>query len=63
MEPSNLLFHGCVVLALSLACILFGLLRASRSEEEDTSPCATCEEGESCDHFSFVGSVSRCDRS
>ena len=62
MEPSTLLFHGGVVLALAIACILFGLLRASSSHEETPNPCGACDEGETCDRFSFVGSVSRCDK-
>ena len=53
--------HLIVILALAVACILFGLLRADVEEErpESGGPCGTCEEASSCGHFCFRRPMTR----
>ena len=50
-----MLFHIGVVLALTLACVLFGLLRADSEEEDSELSCDGCAEHDSCEHFAIVG--------
>jgi hypothetical protein len=54
-----MLFHLGIVLLLALICILFGLLRADLKDDNDEESCGNCQDQDSCEHFAFVGTVSR----
>jgi hypothetical protein len=50
-----MLFHLSVVLLLTIACVLFGLLRAEMHEEKTGASCEGCQDHDSCEHFAIVG--------
>jgi hypothetical protein len=50
-----MLFHLGVVLLLTLACVLFGLLRADVKDQDSETSCEGCQDHDSCEHFSIVG--------